>query len=216
MNSLNLQSTLEDNITVSYFFPVPFFKFTVDLNTLSNLENALTQLQKKHPEWNSRTSWFTPDSLHTKEPFKSWFEMHVHKKISNILDEMRIVRKDHYLTSSWANITWGDFSHPTHLHPNAFLSGIAYIRLPPGAGKTTFDDPKDIARIVEPDLSEQNHLNTRMITANPVVGDVFVFPSYLKHSVKPGNTNADPRISIAFNYHLRGEANRETQPYKWT
>ena len=215
MDPQTLRAKTPGGIAINYLFPVPMFRFQVPIDSLIPLDQRIYELSQQEPSGGGYSSVFTHDDLHEQEPFKAWFAEHLHDRVGEILDELRIVRDEHYLTSAWGNMTWGEFYHPAHMHPNAFLSGIVYLRSPEGAGSTVFEDPKLIARIVEPDISEHTLANTRSFAKTPITGDVLVFPSYLKHSVRPGNAGDELRSTLAFNYHIRGETCRHTQPYVW-
>ncbi len=216
MSVAPLKGKVGTGIAVNYLFPVPLFRFQIPVDSLVPLDAKIIQLCEQEPSSRNPSSWFTHDDLHEQEPFKSWFARYIDDRVDDILNELRIVRDAHYLTSAWGNVTWGEFYHPAHMHPNSLLSGIVYMRSPEGAGSTVFEDPKAVARVVEPDVTERTLANTHSFAKTPIAGDVLVFPSYLKHSVVPGTAGKEARSTLAFNYHIRGETCRHTQPYVWS
>ena len=56
----------------------------------------------------------------------------------------------------------------------------------------------------------------RSMTVNqPTVGEIVLFPSWVKHSVPPSieMSDTEERITLAFNYQLKATMERSTQ--KW-
>ena len=89
-----------------------------------------------------------------------------------------------------------------HVHPNANISGVYYIASPPTTlergkddGKISFYDPRPRANMNQ--LAFQ--ITRRREAPNP--GDMFLFPSWLEHSVSAFQGPGE-RICIAFNAKL--------------
>jgi hypothetical protein len=89
----------------------------------------------------------------------------------------------------WASISHSSNFHLPHTHPHSSISGVYYTRIPSGAGKIIFDDPRGPRWPFEGRLIHE-----------PSPGDLLLFPSWLVHQVTTTtSTHSDPRISISCN-----------------
>ena len=89
-----------------------------------------------------------------------------------------------------------------HVHPDAHISGVYYVAVPLAIqdpcrddGKISFYDPRPRASMNQLPLQGIRRRET------PAAGDLFVFPSWLEHSVSPFQGPGE-RICIAFNARL--------------
>ena len=110
--------------------------------------------------------------------------------------------KDLDFTNFWMNINNKDSYNMKHVHGNADLSGVFWIKIPPKSGNIEFDSPFQYDRHNEvenysPRLKEKCNLFPTY-WLNPIEGNIVVFPASLYHRVMHNTTNED-RISIAFN-----------------
>ena len=102
------------------------------------------------------------------------------------------------VTGCWANIKPRGAGHPSHIHPNNFLSGVYYVRAPQAGGNIVFHDPRPQPFLVSPPTRERNQYNSRNADLAARDGLLLLFPAWLHHSVT-GNTGDSERISISFN-----------------
>jgi uncharacterized protein (TIGR02466 family) len=104
------------------------------------------------------------------------------------------------LDSLWVNLLRPGGHHGAHLHPHSVVSGTAYIALPPGAGGLKLEDPRLPMMMAAP-LRRAGAGDERatFVTVEPVVGDVLLWESWLRHEVVPNGAKGD-RISVSFNY----------------
>ena len=99
------------------------------------------------------------------------------------------------INNAWLNINRKNNFNSPHLHPNSAFSGVVYLKTNAASGKIIFFNPT---------MSEAFPINNQIehfwgsYFFEPKVGDVLVFPSYLRHYVEPNFSDED-RISIAFN-----------------
>ena len=90
----------------------------------------------------------------------------------------------------WASVHHGESQHPRHVHMGAAVSGVFYLRVPPGAGRLCFFDPRGC---IPPFEREVRHAPQR--------GEMLLFPPWLSHAVGcSGAADDGPRLSISFNY----------------
>lgn len=102
------------------------------------------------------------------------------------------------ITGCWANILAMGAAHKSHSHPNNFLSGVYYVRAPPGADTINFHDPRVQTAIIRPPVMELTAENTDQVVIRVKAGTLLMFPAYLQHSVD-ANGSGDERVSISFN-----------------
>ena len=117
-----------------------------------------------------------------------------------ISDKMKIE-----LVSSWANLhKKGDFAQ-VHVHYNSIISGVWYLTTTPKTGKLVVHaDYKLFGNLLDFPRRVYNEFNGDQYAFTPQNGDLLLFPSTMKHSVKVNNCDNE-RISLAFNYMIRGE-----------
>jgi uncharacterized protein (TIGR02466 family) len=101
----------------------------------------------------------------------------------------------------WAVIYKAGHTQGLHVHPNANVSGVYYVSAPPStlepgdAGKISFYDPRPRATMAQLPFQATRH------RVAPVPGDLYLFPSWLEHSVSAFQGEG-ARICIAFNGKL--------------
>ena len=100
------------------------------------------------------------------------------------------------ITGCWANINPPGAYHPTHNHPNNYLSGVYYVSVPTAGSEILFQDPRPF--MVMPKPREYSRLTANAAHSTCKEGRLLIFPAWLRHSV-PANDGQSDRISISFN-----------------
>ncbi len=101
----------------------------------------------------------------------------------------------------WAVSYRAGHTQGLHVHPSANISGVYYAAAPPqtleqgDAGKISFYDPRPRATMAQLPFQATRH------RVAPVPGDMYLFPSWLEHSVSAFQGEGE-RICIAFNGKL--------------
>ena len=104
------------------------------------------------------------------------------------------------LDSLWINILPFGGIHTAHIHPHSVISGTAYVAMPEGTSSIKFEDPRLSMMMAAPTRTEGAREELiGFVYANPKVGDVLLWESWLRHEV-PMNMADEDRISISFNY----------------
>ncbi|MEL7460987.1 MAG: TIGR02466 family protein [Pseudomonadota bacterium] len=104
------------------------------------------------------------------------------------------------LEDIWINILPEGGIHTAHIHPHSVISGTAYVAMPPGTSAIKFEDPRLAMMMAAPPRRKDAPEDLRQfIYAQPDVGDVLMWESWLRHEV-PMNMAEDDRISVSFNY----------------
>ena len=109
------------------------------------------------------------------------------------------------LVTSWVNLhkkgDWGQ----QHSHYNSVVSGVWYLETTPESGEFIIHpDNKLFGNLLDLPRRVYNEFNGDQYAFTPQNGDLLLFPSTMKHSVKVNNCDNE-RISLAFNYMIRGE-----------
>jgi len=107
------------------------------------------------------------------------------------------------ITGLWGNISRGQSALHEHTHPNNYLSGVFYARMPEGAGAIAFKDPRPQTRVFRPRTLRDNPLNSLEFECAATTGTLLLFPAWLEHGVRPSRTE-DERITIAWNLMITG------------
>lgn len=111
--------------------------------------------------------------------------------------------KKHEINQIWCNFNYyKDYNIP-HLHLNSILSGVYYLTGNNKMGRLVFWHPSDLPEILWLNVKRDEYTVNNSITYNffPKPGMLYIFPSWLRHSVEPNQTNEE-RISIAFDTNL--------------
>ena len=110
----------------------------------------------------------------------------------------------------WANVNPPGCSNQMHCHPAAFWSAVYYpdpggSEIEGNGGELLLEDPRyPTAYMTVPDLLFRDANKDPMqslISIRPVTGRIVMFPSWLRHSVRPHEGDR-VRISIALNLML--------------
>lgn len=102
----------------------------------------------------------------------------------------------------WANINnYKDFNVP-HIHPNSLISGVFYLKTPKNCGNIAFMNPsQNLMDHTWLDKFKDNftEVNSSVWFREAKEGLLYLFPSWLLHSVEPNTNKKEERISISFN-----------------
>lgn len=106
-----------------------------------------------------------------------------------------------FILWGWAVSYRAGHTQGLHVHPSANVSGVYYVTAPPeamgqgDAGKISFYDPRPRATMAQLPFQATRH------RIAPVPGDMYLFPSWLEHSVSAFQGEGE-RLCIAFNGKL--------------
>ncbi len=121
-------------------------------------------------------------------------------------------RRFNWGVDMWANVNGPGDANQLHCHPGAYWSGVYYPD-PGGAdvagkgGELLLEDPRyPAAYMTVPDLVlrlENREPMQSQYAIRPEAGLMVLFPSWLRHSVRPHRGDRD-RVSVAINLLLAG------------
>tara|TARA_Y100000310_G_C20681473_1_gene816212 strand:- start:676 stop:1509 length:834 start_codon:yes stop_codon:yes gene_type:complete len=115
------------------------------------------------------------------------------------------------MKSCWVISQWEGEYNPLHVHTECSLSTVHYLKVPDWLPsiKPDRDDDGNIVFIGQEGIGR---LTRKIIKHKPEVGDMFVFPSHLFHTVYPFKTDGDyERRSCSFNADFINKAEYEQQ-----
>ena len=103
------------------------------------------------------------------------------------------------LCNIWCNINSYKDYNQLHCHPDAKVSGVYYVKTPDECGEIEFHNPAYHV-LQQANLSRPNNHYTSLFWWMPAVeGALYLFPSWLMHSVRPNMNKDEERISFSFN-----------------
>ena len=161
---------------------------------------------------NPRNVWQTDQTLHLRPEFQELVEIFRAASLG-VLAQLDVDYGDIEFTGCWANLNAKGGLHPTHNHPNNYLSGVYYVRIPPGSGVIQFHEPRPQVTLISPKVRNWNRFNATVSNIPVAEGRLLVFPSWLAHSVDPNPADA-LRISISFNIFFTNYMEQIAKP-KW-
>jgi|TARA_B110000027_G_scaffold109312_1_gene116730 hypothetical protein len=116
-----------------------------------------------------------------------------------IWEEKKSQLKSFQIIKSWIVRQFKNEYNPIHFH-SGHISGVGYLKVPNTMG-TTFQKEKKInynGKLVLIDGSKKLFCSPTYIIT-PKVGDLYLFPSYLMHTVYPFSETDEERRSVSFN-----------------
>jgi uncharacterized protein (TIGR02466 family) len=162
------------------------------------------------PKVPSGSNWQTPHDLHTRPAFAEFTQL-VEISARSVAQFLQLEQYPMMITGCWANINPPHAYHPTHNHPNNYLSGVYYVAVPEAGPHLMFQDPRPVS--IMPWTGKPNPLTSNAATEQAVPGRMVLFPSWLRHHV-PSNEGTSERISISFNLMFRNFAETAASP-RW-
>lgn len=196
---------------VVQLFPTCVWEY--ELSSAADLNRELsTAIEALRASTTSRSresgTWQSVGDLHERPEFKDFMEVII-AAASGILEYLKIPSEGIIVTNCWVNVNYQGYAHHRHSHPNNLLSGVYYVKIPPGSGKIVFEDPRPQAGVLVPAFSEITPQNSAKHSFEVAEGRLLFFPSWLQHSVE-AQTAEEERISIAFNMVPKGRLGSES------
>jgi len=117
--------------------------------------------------------------------------------------EIPLVRKlasqnTKFSLNSWLNVHESGGFNRIHHHGASFLSGVVYLKVPPGSGNLRLKDPRP-GRFFSQKFFDDSPSE---MSLEPKKGMTVVFPGFLEHYVELSSydsASAEKRVSLAFN-----------------
>ena len=102
------------------------------------------------------------------------------------------------VNSSWVVSQYANEYNPVHWH-NGHISGAGFLKVPSTFGETFQKDKKNLNGKLVLINGQRSFMSDSKYEIIPKVGDFYIFPHYLMHSVYPFKDTDEERRSISFN-----------------
>jgi uncharacterized protein (TIGR02466 family) len=177
----------------------------------AKLKTEIEKIISPRPKVPSGSNLQTPQDLHTRPAFADLVTL-IDKAGRGVARYLGSEQYPLMITGCWANINPPGSYHPTHNHPNNYLSGVYYVAVPSTGTHLVFQDPRP--SMIMPKTAKHNRVTANAAVAQTHAGRMVLFPSWLRHHV-PTNEGTTERISIAFNLMFKNFAETLAAPM-WT
>ncbi len=108
------------------------------------------------------------------------------------------------LISSWVVSQFGGEYNPSHWH-DGHISGAGYLKLPASFGKNIQEKKaQNFNGYINFIHGSRQFLSKSIQTVKPEIGNIYLFPNYLMHSVNPFYGEGERR-SLSFNAYIDAE-----------
>ncbi len=117
------------------------------------------------------------------------------------------------VTALWGEAGPAGWSEAVTTAPNAHLTFVLALSVPPGFG-VLLTDPRPQAQVIVPMVSEPNELNARRVTVPLANGQILLLPGWMGHALQGGGGTGEFLV-------LRGQTlfrnlAEEVSPPMWT
>ena len=112
--------------------------------------------------------------------------------------------KEFNIISSWVVRQFENEYNPVHYH-SGHISGVGYLKLPNDYGKTIQSNKKKNLNGQLSLIHGSKMFNSESVfEIKPKVGDFYLFPNYMMHTVYPFTDTNEERRSVSFNARFNG------------
>jgi len=178
-------------------------------------EKYLSDASKLSNEWGYKTTYNENEGLSLDKNL-DFFKQFILNKSNEYLNKNGFKLKKN--VKLWVSIfvsemSYGD-QHSAHAHPGALLSGILYLKVPPGSANLEFFCPRQNNSVWLNFLDESSYSGKisnifevspdHTIIIKPIDGLFLLWESWALHRV-PKNDSIEPRKTIVFNVGAENE-----------
>ena len=161
-----------------------------ELDVGKQLAGQLTQEFELEEDFMKKIGWL--DFL--KKGTENWISLAIGKKISKF-----------EMLTSWIVRQFENEYNPIHWH-TGHISGVGYLKMPKSLGeplqKSKVQNPNGQIALVH---GNKMFLSDPVIKFKPEVGNFYLFPNYMMHTVYPFSNSKEERRSISFNARIDDE-----------
>ena len=118
---------------------------------------------------------------------RTWVKNSVNKEITKF-----------NVNSSWVVSQYSNQYNPVHWH-NGHISGAGFLNVPSTFGETFQKDKRNLNGQLTLIHGQRAFMSNSQFKIAPVVGDFYIFPHYLMHTVYPFKDTDEERRSVSFN-----------------
>ena len=161
-----------------------------ELDVGKQLAGQLTQEFELEEDFMKKIGWL--DFL--KKGTENWISLAIGKKISKF-----------EMLTCWVVRQFENEYNPIHWH-TGHISGVGYLKMPKSLGeplqKSKVQNPNGQIALVH---GNKMFLSDPVIKFKPEVGNFYLFPNYMMHTVYPFSNSKEERRSISFNARIDDE-----------
>jgi uncharacterized protein (TIGR02466 family) len=202
-----MNAPVNTSLRVMELFPTPIFIVQTDGMDNQHLASQIYAIREEEARAGiadktlSNVGGFRSYDL-VKHPGLASLRRHILKTLNDTMvkgqwfAEPEVVEAQ--FSAMWGVINGRGHANATHNHPDAWLSGVYYAKVPKDAdkaGSIGFRDP-NLARTYT--QSYYRNVQSDACMLPPAEGKLVMFPGWTEHFVGPNQTDED-RIAIAFN-----------------
>ena len=118
---------------------------------------------------------------------RAWIKNSMNKKITKF-----------NVNGSWVVSQYANQYNPVHWH-SAHISGAGFLKVPSTFGETFQKDKRNLNGQLVLINGQRAFMSDSQFKITPKVGDFYIFPHYLMHTVYPFKDTDEERRSISFN-----------------
>ena len=119
---------------------------------------------------------------------------------SQSIDDVKDIEWLTQMKSCWVISQWEGEYNPIHIHTECQMSTVMYLKVPEFLPSTKPERDDDGCIMFIGGAGNPTLLTRNLLKVKPVVGDFFIFPAHLQHTVYPFKTDGDfERRSVSFN-----------------
>ena len=181
-------------------FPTPVFKTQLNY-PVDKIEILCQQERLKNPKGFIKSNlggWHSDNIVYPDSPFS--FLLDIETICQEFAKNALMIKNQMTMVNAWININQKGNSNKEHAHPGCVLSGVYYVKTPEECGNIEFLHPGIdlMAFALNGVETNYNVYNSSKWWLPSKENTLYIFPSWIKHSVQPNNSDEE-RISISFN-----------------
>tara|TARA_B100000085_G_scaffold181056_1_gene165282 strand:- start:2049 stop:2606 length:558 start_codon:yes stop_codon:yes gene_type:complete len=180
---------------IQNLFSTPIYKTKLNLDTVAIRDYCLTVPTNnfEHDQGGSNT----PDLEFDKHPILHPLFMSVIDHANRFYQDLQLGTSNVYMTASWISICKHKDFNMLHKHHTALISGVYHVYTP--TGDIVFQNPNPhVETLWNTSNKQYNEYNSPTWSFPPEPNNLYLFPSWLDHYVKP-NLSRETRVAISFN-----------------
>jgi len=181
-------------------FKIGIYYFDLDLDVKDINDYCITYSKNNKGRSVSNLGGYQSEPLHGEHPVLNDLFLQIEKH-TNLYSQSLGFTSKRVFDSIWMNINGYKDYNAEHIHTNCKISGVYYTQTPKDCGDILFSSPHfDILSCNWSDEASKTTYTFQEYWMPAVANRLYLFPNWLRHSVKPNLNKKEKRISISFNF----------------
>ena len=174
-------------------FPVPIYEVKLGLDT-EKIQSYFEEYQSVHDSADkSNVGGYQSHDIQLNNPILQPLIAKLVYHSSNFRGNTQVI------ANMLFNINQYKDSNASHIHPFSVYSGVYYITTPENCGAIQFEHPAQDLLMYWGTIAKGESASSSICKYPAIEDTLYIFPSWLKHSVLPNKNQEEKRISISFN-----------------